>query len=196
MFQRFLFFKNLLRGLAASAVASALLLSGPAMADSGFYIGGSLGNTTLEADFREPIGGGEFRFDEDDFSWKAYGGFSFDLPVIILAVEGGYRSLGGPSAMFAAESYGLDITAWDAFGLAGVDVGPLTVFGKVGIIAWDADVTFAGFDAGSNDDQDMAYGLGAALGLGSFQIRAEYEMFDVSDYNDLYMLSAGLVYTF
>jgi hypothetical protein len=64
------------------------------------------------------------------------------------------------------------------------------------MIAWDADVTIAGLDAGSEDDQDMGYGLGASFNLGSFQLRAEYEAFDVSDINDLYMLSAGFVYTF
>ena len=188
--------KNLRRGLAASALAAVLLLSGPAMADSGFYVGGSVGNSTLEFDFQDPIGGGNFRFDEDDFSWKAYGGFKFSVPALHLAVEGGYRSLGGPSATFASEIYGIDVTAWDAFGVAGFGLGPVTVFGKLGMIAWDADLTIAGFDAGSEDDQDMAYGLGASFNLGSFQLRAEYEMFDVSDINDLYMLSAGFVYTF
>ena len=39
-------------------------------------------------------------------------------------------------------------------------------------------------------------GLGAAVELGSFQIRAEYEAFDISDIEDLYMLSAGFVFTF
>jgi hypothetical protein len=188
--------KNLYRSLAAAVFASALLLSGPAMADSGFYMGGSVGNTTLEATLQDPIGGGDFPFDESDFSWKAFGGFNFDLPVVNLGIEGGYRSLGGPSVTVATETYGIDITAWDLFGVAGFDLGPLTVFGKLGLISWDADLTISGFDAGSEDDQDTAYGVGASFNLGSFQLRAEYEMFDVSDVEDLYMLSAGFVYTF
>src|SRR5210317_1555774 len=100
------------RGLAATALASVLLLSGPAIADSGFYIGGSVGNSTLQVDFEDPIGGGSLTFDENDFSWKAYGGFMFDLPVLNLGVEGGYRDLGGPSATLAAETYGIDVTAF------------------------------------------------------------------------------------
>jgi hypothetical protein len=196
MLQKYNDSKGLRRGLAAGALAAALLLSVPAMADSGFYMGGSVGNTTLEANFQDPIGGGDFLFDENDFSWKAFGGFNFDLPGINLGVEGGYRSLGGPSAMFATGAYGIDITAWDAFGVAGFDIGPVAVFGKLGIISWDADVTIAGVDAGSEDDQDTAYGIGASFNLGSLQLRAEYEMFGVSDIEDLYMLSAGFVYTF
>ena len=182
------------RGLAASALTAALLLAGPAVADSGFYIGGRVGNTALEFDFED--GDEAFTFDENDFSWKAYGGFKFPVPALHLAVEGGYRSLGGPSATFASQEFGIDVTAWDVFGVAGFDLGPVTVFGKLGMIAWDADVTIAGLDAGSEDDQDMGYGLGASFNLGSFQLRAEYEAFDVSDINDLYMLSAGFVYTF
>lgn len=188
--------QNLYRGLAASAVVSALLLSAPAMADSGPYIGASIGNTTLEATLQDPISGGNFVFDESDFSWKLYGGFNFDLPSINLGVEGGYRNLGGPSAVFAAEEFGIDLTAWDVYGVAGFDLGPVSVFGKLGIVSWDADLTLAGFDAGSESDQDTAYGVGASFGLGSFELRAEYEVFDVSDTDDVYMLSAGFVYTF
>ena len=188
--------KNVQRGLAATVLAAALLLSGTAMADSGFYVGGSVGNTTLDANFQDPIGGGDIPFDESDFSWKAFAGYNFDLPVINLGIEGGYRNLGGPSVMAAAQEYGIDITAWDVFGVAGFDLGPLTVFGKLGVISWDAELTVAGFDVGSEDDQDTAYGVGVSFGLGSLDIRAEYEMFDVSDVNDLYMLSAGFVYTF
>jgi outer membrane immunogenic protein len=196
MLQKYYALKGVHRSLAAAALASALLLSGPAMADSGFYMGGSVGNTTLEATLQDPIGGGDFLFDESDFSWKAFGGFNFDLPVVNLGIEGGYRSLGGPSVTSATQTYGIDITAWDLFGVAGFDLGPLTVFGKLGVISWDADLTISGFDAGSEDDQDTAYGVGASFNLGSFQLRAEYEMFDVSDVEDLYMLSAGFVYTF
>ena len=187
--------QSLRRGLAASTVAAALLLSGTAVADSGFYLGGSVGNTALEVNIDDGVGG-FLPFDESDFSWKLYGGYNFDLPVLNLGVEGGYRSLGGPSATIATETYGIDITAWDVFGVAGFDLGPVTVFGKLGMVSWDADLSVDGFDVGSEDDQDTAYGVGASFNLGSFQLRAEYEMFDVSDVEDLYMLSAGFVYTF
>lgn len=187
--------KSLRRALAAAALAAVLLVSGPAMADSGFYLGGSVGNTALEVNFDDSQGG-FIPFDESDFSWKLYGGYNFDLPVINLGVEGGYRSLGGPSATIISDTVGIDLTAWDVFGVAGFELGPVTIFGKLGIASWEAELTLNGIDQGSEDDQDTAYGLGASFNLGSFQLRAEYEMFDVSDVEDLYMLSAGFVYTF
>ena len=188
--------KSIHRSLAVPLLVSLLAISGTAIADTGFYIGGSVGDTTLQADFDDPIGDDTFTFDESDFSWKAFAGVNFDLPVIQLGIEAGYVDLGGPSATFASDEYGVDVTAWDAFGVAGFNLGPVKLFGKLGVVSWDAEATIAGIEAGSDDGTDTAYGVGAAFELGSFQIRAEYEAFDISDVEDLYMLSAGFVFTF
>jgi len=196
MLQLHTMIKSLRSSLAVPVIVSLLAISGTAIADTGFYFGGSVGDTTLEAEFDDPIGDGTFTFDESDFSWKAFGGVNFDLPVVQLGIEAGYVDLGGPSVTFAAEEYGVDVTAWDAFGVAGFNLGPVKLFGKLGVVSWDAEATIAGFEAGSDDGTDTAYGVGAALELGSFQIRAEYEAFDISDIEDLYMLSAGFVFTF
>lgn len=196
MMQLYNMMKSIHRSLAVPLLVSLLAISGTAIADTGFYIGGSVGDTTLQVDFDDPIGDDTFTFDESDFSWKAFAGINFDLPVIQLGIEAGYVDLGGPSATFASDEYGVDVTAWDAFGVAGFNLGPVKLFGKLGVISWDAEATIAGFEAGSDDGTDTAYGVGAALELGSFQIRAEYEAFDISDVEDLYMLSAGFVFTF
>jgi len=187
--------KNTIKFSAAALLATTLFASGAAVADSGPYFGGSIGNTMLEANISDPDLG-DFTFDENDFSWKLFGGYTFDLGVIDLGVEAGYVDLGGPSMTILAEEFGLDVTAWDAFAVAGFDLGPIGVFAKLGMISWDADVTFAGIDVGTEDGSDTAYGVGAAFNLGSFQIRAEYEVFDISDVEDLTMLSAGFVFTF
>jgi hypothetical protein len=63
--------------------------SGTAIQDTGFYLGGSVGDTTLEAEFDDPIGDNTFTFDESDFSWNAFGGINYDLPVIQLGIEAG-----------------------------------------------------------------------------------------------------------
>jgi outer membrane immunogenic protein len=187
--------KTFHRNLLAVFLASGLLMSGSALADSGPYFGGSIGNSTLEANISDPDIG-DFTFDENDFSWKLFGGYTFELGLIDLGVEAGYVDLGGPSVTILTEEFGLDVTAWDAFAVAGFDLGPIGVFAKLGMISWDADVSFAGVDLGSEDGSDTAYGIGAAFSLGSFQIRAEYEVFDISDVEDLTMLSAGFVFTF
>jgi len=180
----------------AALLATALLLgvSHGAKADSGPYIGGSIGSSTVQGDV--PVDTSFFQFDENDFAWKIFGGFNFDLPVIQLGIEAGYTDLGGPTTTILGESLGVEVNGWDAFGVAGIDLGPIGLFGKVGAITWDLNATIAGIQADSDDGTDPAYGLGARFSLGSFQIRAEYEYFDLGSTDDVYMLSAGFVYTF
>jgi hypothetical protein len=175
-------------------------LSQAAFADSGFYVGASVGNGTISADVPDVSQGGDFNFDEDDFAWKAYGGYNFDLAVIDLGIEGGYVDLGSPSGTFLGQNVEISATGWDAFGLAGIELGPVGVFVKAGVISWDADIIadVAGFGSitDSDDGTDPAYGAGLRFSFGSFEIRGEYEYFDIDGSDDVYLLSAGLVWTF
>ena len=80
-------FKILARLLGSLTAVAALALSPVAQADSGPFIGASIGNATVSADIPDPVDpifNPDINFDEDDFAWKVYGGFAFDLPVIAL----------------------------------------------------------------------------------------------------------------
>ncbi len=184
---------RLLAGAAAAILAFVSLLS-PADALADGYLGASVGQSGVELDAGDPVQ--PLVFDEEDFAWKAYGGFSFDLAVLNLGIEAGYVDLGGPSADVLGSQVEVDADGFDAFAVLGVDLGPLGVFAKAGMIAWDASVTVDGFDAGSDDGTDPAYGVGARIGLGSLDLRVEYEMFDIEDADDITLLSAGLVWRF
>ncbi len=175
-------------------------LSQAAFADSGFYVGGSIGSGTIAAGVPDVSGGADFNFDEDDFAWKAYGGYNFDLAVIDLGIEGGYVDLGSPSSSFLGQDVEISATGWNAFALAGIELGPVGVFVKAGVISWDADiiadVAGLGRITDTDDGSDTAYGAGVRFSLGSFEIRGEYEFFDIEGSDDVYLLSAGLVWTF
>ena len=174
-------------------VAALLLMSAESRADSGFYVGGSVGSAGIELDAGDPVN--PVIFDEDDFAWKAFGGYNFDLILLNLAIEGGYVDFGGPSADIGGTLFEVDADGLDLFGVLGVDLGPIGIFAKAGVIAWDAEAAIDG--VGSSDDgTDPAYGVGAKFGLGSFAIRIEYELFDIEDTEDVAMISAGLVWTF
>ena len=181
------------RRVAITAITATTLLSlnGQALADSGLYLGGSIGAATVSADIED-----DFTFDENDFAWKAYGGYNFDLAVVDLGIEGGYVDMGGPSTTFLGESVGLELTGWDIFGLAGVQLGPIGVFAKAGYYKWNVDFLVAGTQVDDDDGNDLAYGIGAKFSFGSLQLRGEYEYFDIEDSNDVYMLSLGLVWMF
>ncbi len=176
-----------LRMLAAGGVVAAAMLSAPAFAggDSGFYLGAGVGQANVDGD-------GDFSgFDSDDTGFKAIVGYNLGLiPLVDLAVEGEYVDFGKPDD----GGLELDPTAFAAFGLAGINLGPIGVFAKLGAFSWDVDATFEGSSA-SDDGTDIAYGIGARFQIASFQIRAEYEIFDVDD-ADVDFLSASLLYTF
>ncbi len=188
--------RNIRTRLTASLFGLLVFGTSPAVfADSGFYLGGSVGNATVSAEIPDPGFGNDINFDESDFAWKAYGGFVFDLPVIELAVEAGYFDLGSPSTDVAGETAEIDISGLSAFGVAGLDIGPVGVFLKYGLVSWDADLRIENL-RGSEDGTAPAYGAGLRFMLGSAEIRGEYEVLDVDDTDDVYMLSAGLVWRF
>ena len=158
------------------------LLGAPATtfagADSGLYIGGGVGDASVK----------DGAFDESDSSYKVFGGYNFGvIPLIDLAIEASYVDFGSPSS----STDKVEITAVNAFGLAGLSFGPFGVFAKAGAINWDMDSSLDGSNSGS----DPAYGVGARFALGSFAVRAEYELYDV-DQADVEMLSVSAVFTF
>ena len=73
-----------------------------------------------------------------------------------------------------------------AFVVGFLPIGPVDLFAKGGLISWDTKVS--GFDG---DGTDLAYGVGAQFRVWSIGIRAEYEVFDVDDVEDLSMVSIG-----
>lgn len=185
---------------AGTLFLACLLLPAAASADSGFYLGGSVGTAGTELQFEDGV-----EFDEDDFAWKAFAGFNFDLPVIDLALEGGYVNFGSPGGNVDVPGVGsadvaVDVDALSGFGLLGVDLGPIGVFAKAGVVSWDAKSTVDGLGSGDESGTDPAYGVGARFSIGSIEIRLEYEAFDLDvdgvDSTDLSMVSAGLVWTF
>ena len=194
MFTNLLAAKRQARGAGAILmVAALLLLSVESRADSGFYLGGSVGTAVVEIDTGTPVN--PVIFDEDDFAWKAFAGYNFDLPIIDLGIEAGYVNLGSPSADIGGIQFAVDTDGFEAFGLLGVNLGPVGVFAKAGVIAWDAEFTVDGV-TGTDDGTDPAYGIGAKIGLGSLAFRLEFELFDIEDTEDVAMISAGVVWTF
>jgi hypothetical protein len=175
--------------LLAFALLPAAALAGT---ESGFYVGGSLGEATVESDFD----GSGVNFDESDTAWKIFGGYNFGIiPLLDLAIEGGYRDLGSPSANIAGSSVGVEVDGLDLFGLAGLTFGPFGVFAKAGFISWDASATIDNLEA-DDDGTDPAYGIGAKFQIGSVAVRGEFEMFDIDGTDDVYMWSLGAAWTF
>lgn len=163
-----------------------LLTSGGAAvaADNGIYIGGSVGRADLQID--DVAGLDDFK--GDDTGFKLIAGIR---PLDWLAVEANYVNFGEPEDTVGASRLKADGDGISAFAVGFLPVGPVDVYGKLGLISWDSEI--AGFD---EDGTDLAYGVGAQFRVWSFSVRAEYEIFDVDDVDDLNMLSIGATFTF
>ena len=175
------------------AAAALMLFSAESKAEIGFYAGGNIGQAAMEINVVDQVQ--IFAFDEEDFAWKVYGGFNIGLAILDLGVEAGYVDFGGPSGNLLGSQLEVNTDGIDAFGLIGYNFGPLGVFAKAGMISWDVEASIDGLST-SNDGTDPAYGIGVKIGLGSVDIRAEYELFDIADTEDLSMISVGIVWSF
>lgn len=159
--------------------------------ESGVYIGGSIGQTSVEADFGNRLN----NINDDDNGYKILFGYNFGvLPLLDLGIEADYREYG----TFEGANVKTELVSSELFGLIGLNLGPVGLFGKLGYSDTDVDVhtnsIFQQIDAGS--ESATAYGLGAKFSLGSFGLRAEYEVLDLDAVDDLNMISVGATYTF
>jgi hypothetical protein len=155
-------------------------------ADNGIYVGGSLGQAQTKIELTSTIA-----VDGDDTGFKFIAGIR---PLDWLAIEANYVDFG------KVEERGLEVEVdgISAFAVGFLPVGPVDLFAKGGLVTWDGTLGSNTFGGGriSEDGTDLAYGVGAAFRLGSIAVRAEYEIFDADDIEDLNMASIGLTWTF
>ena len=175
----------------ACFVAALLAVSGTAWAggDTGLYLGASVGSAGLD------VSSGGVSYDDNDMAYKIFAGYNIGIiPLINLGVEGSYVNFGTAKGTVSGNNAETKVTGLDAFALAGVNMGPIMLFGKVGAIRWDGESTLLSQTA-DDSGTDPAYGLGLQFQLLSLGIRAEYEIFKL-DAVDIGLVSAGVSYTF
>jgi OOP family OmpA-OmpF porin len=183
-------------GIAALMAAAGFAMSQGALAqskgqDSGWYVGGSIGQS--EADSSCPAG---FTCDFKDTDWKIFGGYRINRN---FAAEAFYAdhgeikvSRGGASATGKSSTFGAA-----ALGILPLGGGQFELFGKLGIGSTSVDATASagGFSTGASDSgSDLLYGVGAMFNFSrNLGVRAEYERYNDSEIN---VLSVGIQYRF
>jgi len=173
--------KQILTGLVATFALATL----PAVAaDNGIYFGASVGQSGLEID--------DFDYDASATGYKIIAGWRF---LDWLAVEGNYVDFGSGDDRVAGTKIETEADGISLSAVGFLPVGPVDLFARVGAVDWSADISSPGIGSGSDDGTDLTYGIGAQFRVWSLSIRAEYEMFDVSD-ADLDMISLGVTWTF
>ena len=166
-------------------VAVLALTSLPAVAaDNGIYLGGSIGQSGLQVD--------DFSYDASATGYKLIAGWRF---LDWLAVEGNYVDFGSGDDRVAGTKFKSSADGVSLSAVGFLPVGPVDLFARVGAVDWSADLSSPGFGRASDDGTDLTYGIGAQFRVWSLSLRAEYEMFDISD-ADADMFSVGVTWTF
>lgn len=177
------------RVAAVFAGALALLTVSAQAADEGFYVGLGTGQAQVKDEPSQFPGQG---FNENSTPYRVFGGYRLGLiPILDFAAELGYRDLGEAEGNVAGTSAQYKIKGGDASLLAIFPILGFDLFGKVGLMQFDLDKTFAGATTGYSGTAPI-YGVGAGFRIWRFGIRAEYERIDIDDLKsvDVGMLSA------
>jgi len=206
-------------GLMAIAVSAALASSNTMAADSGWYGGINIGQSTATIDdgriTRSLLGSGftgvSIVNDEKDTGYKLYGGYQFNRN---FALEGGYFDLGqfGFTATTVPAGRLNGSIKLRGFNLDAVGILPITeklsALARVGANYAEAKDTFSGTGAvsvtnpnPSKRDTNYKYGLGIQYAFTeSLGMRIEAERYRINDAvgnkGDVDLFSIGLVYSF
>ena len=161
-------------------------LASHAGAESGVYVGAGIGNSTIDGAI------GDDTFDLDTNGYKLIFGYNFGIvPLIDLAIEGAYVDMGDEKVGDLTFSQ----TSFNGFGLLGFSFGPVGLFAKAGVAAWDTERQIGNLKT-TLSGTDPVYGIGARVQIFKVSGRIEYEYYDQSDFDDVYMTSISLLYTF
>ncbi len=163
-----------------------LLVGGPSVVSAGTFFGASVGSGSI--DFDIPSVG---NFNESDTAFKIFAGYK----LVGFFVEAAYADFGAPSQTIGVNTGQFEVTAIVAQGGYSFGLGPLDVFGKVGMAFWDSETKVDGTPVDDESDSDLIYGVGAAVSLAGFGVRAEYEIIDVEE-ADVDLYSVGIVFNF
>jgi OOP family OmpA-OmpF porin len=173
--------KNIATGLVAALALTSL---SAVAADNGIYLGGSIGQSGLQID--------EFNYDANATGYKLIAGWRF---LDWLAIEADYVDFGSGDDRVSGEKIKTSADGVSLSAVGFLPVGPVDLFARVGAIDWSADLSSPGVGRAGDDGTDLTYGIGAQFRVWSLSLRAEYEMFDISD-ADADLLSIGVTWTF
>ncbi len=160
-----------------------------AYADIELKVGASVGSVKTELDDTAVA------FDATDFGWKIFGNF---MLTDNFGVEASYIDLGKPDDTILGTNYQFESSAFGAFAVGALTATDLiNVFGKIGVVSWDTEISVDNLPSLSDDGTDLAYGVGVAFEpTDALSIRGEWEIFDIEDADAVWMFSVGIAIGF
>jgi opacity protein-like surface antigen len=165
--------------VALCAVSPAAFAMDPSL--RGFYIGGAIGNATVE--FEDDWTGDTF--DADDTGYKIIVGYRI---IDWVAVEVNYSDYGAPVDRFLGRDVEMSFNGTSISALGMLPLGKFDLFGRLGISRLEGDLKVVGFRGSfSNEETEPMIGIGAQFRpTQNLAIRLEVEgvLLDASNDDD------------
>jgi len=171
---------------AVAALAFAAGASAQDSEDSGLYLGGGVGEFNVDIDDVDDVPETIDDYESDDTAWKAFIGWRMNKN---LAFEAAYVNLGSPEDTIAPDTT-LEV---ETDGFAPYIVGTLPfaafeLFAKAGYLIYDTEARVTsplGSVVVEDSGDEFTWSAGVGLTLAdTFNLRLEYEMFDVQQVDD------------
>lgn len=193
--------KYLIGAFAFAAAAFALPASAQMSAPSwsSVYIGGSLGQADADLDCD-----GALSCDNKDTAWRVFGGYQFNRH---FSVELGYANLGKATQDFGGgDTLEAEATAFDASVVGAFPVGPVSIYGRLGLYRADLEVNEPLFGNVEESSNGVLVGVGVQWDFTkNLGVRGEWTRYDGLDGQaasggetsvDIDVLSIGLLWRF
>ena len=181
--------KRIIQGTAVAVLAG---LAAGAQADTGVYLGGSIGSSH----FDDEISG--FDLDTDTSSYRLFGGLQLGDA---LGIEAGYVDFGDISETIdlggVLSRTDISGDGWTLGATLGLPLSDsLTLFGRGGVFFWDADIVVDGFSIDTPGDENPYYGGGLKVDISrQLAITGDWTRYEL-DSLDTDVISIGLQYRF
>ena len=173
----------------AALILGCCLIASTAQANQNVYFGGSLGQSFVETEVKD-IEGDDFKLNENGFAYKIFAGARLSSQ---FALEGGYRSMGTVQSKVSDIEFESQMTGYDLHAIGMLNLVLFDLYAKAGVLFWDRQIEFFDIEE-SESGSNFSWGFGATVKLGTLGVRAEWERFELENYDRLSMLSVGLVY--
>ena len=174
-------------------VASLLLalVAGPALAQRddardldnprGGYIGGGVGDFSAAVDEinnLDDVDDVGLDFSDGDNAMKLFGGYRFNR---FWAVQADYVDFGESSGAVSPSVRGTsDVQGFAPSVVATLPIGPVEVFGRVGMMFYEVDLNLSGGRVIDESGEDLLWGAGVGIDIAErFNLRLEYEEIDI-----------------
>ena len=178
----------------AAIAATTLLALSPltALADGGFYVGGSVGSSSLSNDFDG------FEVDADSTAFRLIAGWQFND---FFSLEGGYHNFGELEQSVDNNGELVDISLKaDGFTLGGTGSIPLgekfALFGRAGAFFWDGDAKINDITQARPEDTNLYYGGGAKFAITErLSLLGDWTRYELED-TESDVISLGFTFSF